>query len=72
MKNKVKEKRIEKGLTQKELGTLAGVSQTTISHIECESFIPAVDTALKVAAVLGATVEELFILRDRPEKYTPI
>lgn len=72
MKNRVREKRIEKGLTQKELGRLAGISQTTISHIEIGNYIPMVDTALKIAAVLGVAAEELFILPDLPEKYIPI
>lgn len=69
MKNTVREKRKSKGLTQKELGRLAGVSQTTISHIESGNYIPMIDTVLKIAAVLGVAVDELFTLSDPPKKY---
>lgn len=69
MKNTVREKRKSKGLTQKELWRLAGVSQTTISHIESGNYILMIDTVLKIAAVLGVTVDELFTPSDPPKKY---
>lgn len=71
MNNKLKAYRIRCGLSQRKLGRLAGVSQSTISHIESDYYVPAVDTALKIAAVLGVTVEELFILSrtEKPEVY---
>lgn len=72
MKNQLKEKRKKAGLSQYQLSRLAGISQATISHIEIGNYIPMVDTALKIAAVLGVAVEELFILPDLPEKYIPI
>lgn len=69
MKNRVKKYRLRKRLTQRKLGELAGISQTTVSHMERGTYVPAVDTALRVAAVLGVSVEDLFILSERPEKY---
>lgn len=49
-------------LTQSQLARLAGVSQATISHIEHEQYVPALDTALRIAAALHTPVEKLFIL----------
>ena len=61
MKNLLKEKRKKAGLSQYQLSRLAGISQATISHIERGKFVPTVDTAYRVAAVLGVRVDEIFV-----------
>jgi len=50
------------GLTQEELSGRVGISRRAISSIEKSASIPAVDVALRIAAVLNSTVEELFTL----------
>lgn len=60
MKNLLKEKRKKAGLSQYQLSRLAGISQATISHIERGMFIPTIDTAYRVAAVLGVRVDDIF------------
>jgi len=66
MLNRVREIRKRKGLTQKELAVSAHIGQVTISNIETERYVPRVDVALSIAAVLETTVEELFIIKRGP------
>lgn len=61
MKNQLKEKRKKAGLSQYQLSRLAGISQATISHIERDMFVPTIDTAYRVAAVLGVRVDDIFV-----------
>ena len=50
------------GLTQSELSLKVGISRRSLSSIEKSTSIPSVDVALKIAYVLGCTVEDLFRL----------
>lgn len=61
MKNRVKEIRKKVGLSQHQLAYLTGLSQSTISHIERGAFIPTIDSAYKIAAVLDYDVKEVFV-----------
>ena len=57
--------RWERGLTQKQLSKLSGVSRETICKIEDgERLNPSVQTALLLSHALKVTVEELFYLRE--------
>ena len=51
--------RVKKGLTQKELAELIGVSPSMINRIETGKQIPKVDILLKLAEILEVSVEEL-------------
>lgn len=51
--------RVKKGLTQKELGELVGVSSSTLCRIEAGKQIPKVDMLLKLAEILEVSAEEL-------------
>ncbi|OGS50556.1 MAG: transcriptional regulator [Erythrobacter sp. RIFCSPHIGHO2_12_FULL_63_10] len=57
--------RAEAGLTQQQLAERVGVSRKTINTVENEVFVPSTTLSLKLAAALGATVEQLFEL-SRP------
>lgn len=50
----------ERGLNQKELAALVGIEDQTISRILCGRNSTRLDTAFKIAAVLGMTVDEAF------------
>ena len=71
MKNRLKEIRKKVGLSQYQLARLSGLSQSTVSHIERGAFGPTIDSAYRIAAVLGVRVEELFVpeLRELPKPY---
>lgn len=58
--SKVKEYRERKGMKQEALARYTKRSQSEISAIENGKLEPGVYTALRLAKVLGTTVEELF------------
>ena len=60
MKNKVRQLRKEKGLTQEQLAEIIGVSRQTINAIEKEKFDPSLPTAFKMGKIFGLPVETLF------------
>ncbi|MDG2172947.1 MAG: helix-turn-helix transcriptional regulator [Flavobacteriaceae bacterium] len=63
MKNKVREFRNKRGLTQDELADLIGVSRQAINAIEKEKFDPSLPTAFKLSELFKTSIEELFIFK---------
>jgi putative transcriptional regulator len=61
MKNRVKELRKNKKLTQEELAELIGISRQAINAIEKEKFDPSLPTAFKMANLFKTSIEELFL-----------
>lgn len=61
MKNCLKELRQQKQLTQQEFAETLGVSRQTIISIESGKYDPSLPLAFKIAAVLGVSIEEVFI-----------
>ena len=60
MGNQVRQSRRMRDLTQAELAKAVEVSRQTIVSIEGGDYAPSVYLALRLAAVLDMTVEELF------------
>ena len=60
LKNRLKEARAEKGMSQAELAALVGVSRNTISSIETGQFNPTAKLALVLCIALDRKFEELF------------
>ncbi len=60
LKNRIRDRRIEHGLTQDELGARASLTRQSIIAIEKGRFIPSVQTALLLALALEARVDDLF------------
>jgi putative transcriptional regulator len=60
--NRLREERARFGLTQADLASLAQVSRKTINTVENGVFIPSTVLALRLAHVLGTSVESLFQL----------
>ena len=60
LKNRLKEARGEKKLSQAELAELVGVSRNTISSIETGQFNPTAKLALVLCIALDRKFEELF------------
>ena len=54
------------GLTQTDLSKKVGVSRRALSSIEKGTAKPSVDVALRLAAVLNTSVEDLFVCEDVP------
>ena len=60
LKNKLKEIRTEKSLSQAELAQMVGVSRNTISSIETGQFNPTAKLALVLCIALDKKFEEIF------------
>jgi putative transcriptional regulator len=64
LRNRLRDERARRNLTQADLATMVGVSRKTINTVENEVFIPSTVLALKLARALDTTVEKLFQLTD--------
>lgn len=60
LKNKLKEIRAEKGLSQTDLANMVGVSRNTISSIETGQFCPTAKLALILCIALDRKFEDVF------------
>ena len=60
MKNSIRDRRKESGISQEELAKKCCVSRPTINAIENNKYDPSLSLAFRLAAELGATVDELF------------
>jgi len=64
LRNRVKEIRLRRGLTQESLAAAVGVTRQTIIAVEKGRFGPSVRLALRLASELDVSVEEVFWLED--------
>ncbi len=62
--NKVEDFRAQAGLSRQELAEEVGVHYQTIGYIERGEYSPSLVLALRIASVLGASVEEIFWLEE--------
>lgn len=60
MKNSVKERREQAGLSQQSLADAVGVSRQTVISIEKGRYDPSLPLAFGLARVFGCPIEELF------------
>jgi putative transcriptional regulator len=62
VRNRLKEARLEKGLTQESLASTVGVTRQTVIAVEKGKFVPSVKLALEFAWALGVPIAEIFWL----------
>jgi putative transcriptional regulator len=67
VKNRVRELRARRELSQAELGDALGVSRQTINSIENGRYLPSLSLAIAVARFFETTVEEMFVLDERED-----
>lgn len=60
LKNRLKEIRIEQGLSQAKLAEIVGVSRNMISSIETGQFSPTAKLALVICIALDKKFEDIF------------
>lgn len=65
IRNRVKELRNERGLTQEELAQAVGVSRQSINSIERERYVPSLPLALELARVFRCATDQVFTLEKR-------
>ena len=56
----IQKAREQAGLSQRELGERACISETFVSHVERGAKKPSVDTFAKIADVLGCSMDALY------------
>jgi putative transcriptional regulator len=61
LKNRLRELREWKGLTQEELAKLLGVTRQTIISIEKGKYDPSLRLAFRIAKFFGVKIEDVFI-----------
>jgi len=67
MRNRVRELRLEGGLTQEEVADRVGVSRQTIISIESGRYNPSIVLAYKLARLFAESVEGLFLLAEQSD-----
>ncbi|MBS5605100.1 transcriptional regulator [Clostridium sp. AF18-27] len=60
MKNSIRDKRKQQGLSQEELAKKCGVSRQTVNAIENDKYDPTLALAFHLARELDTTVDTLF------------
>ena len=65
METKIRQFRLEKGLTQQELANSVGVTRQTINALENSRYNPSLLLAYHIAKFLGRpSIEDVFIFND--------
>lgn len=64
MENTIRVERAILRLTQQDLAEKVGVTRQTITSIETGKYVPSTVLALKIAAVFGKSVNEIFRLEE--------
>lgn len=68
MKNRIRELREQKGLTQEQLGEMVGASRQAINAIETEKFEPSIWLAYDISQIFGCSIEEVFLFAESQKK----
>jgi putative transcriptional regulator len=64
MRNRVKEQRALRGLSQAELGVALGVSRQTVISIESGRYLPSLPLAFRIARFFEVSVDKMFDPED--------
>jgi putative transcriptional regulator len=64
VKNDVRERRRERGLSQADLAKALGVSRQTVNSIETGRWVPSLGLALSLGRFFDVPVEEMFDAAD--------
>ncbi len=68
MKNRIKELRENRNMTQEQLGELVGTSRQAIIAIETERFEPSIWLAYNISKVFGLSIEDVFLFDESVQK----
>ena len=65
MKNRIKELRAGRNLTQKDLAKKVGVRRETIVFLEKGKYNPSLNLAHSIARELGVKIDDVFIFNEK-------
>ena len=68
MRNRVRELRVGRGLTQEEIAESVGVSRQTIISIEVGRYNPSIVLAYKLARAFDQSIEDVFFYEPETEE----
>ncbi|APH05016.1 helix-turn-helix transcriptional regulator [Bacillus weihaiensis] len=68
MKNRMKEMRKAKKLTQEDLAKQVGVSRQSIIAIESGKYKPSLELAYNISKAFECIIEDVFIMEERGEE----
>ena len=60
MKNNIRERRLDRGLSQAELAQALSVSRQTINSVETGKYVPSLPLALALGRFFAVPIEEMF------------
>ena len=64
MVNRVRERRVQAGMSQAELAAAVGVSRQTVISIENGRYLPSLPLAFRIARFFDMPVEKMFELEE--------
>ncbi|MBD3630822.1 helix-turn-helix transcriptional regulator [Cyclobacterium sp.] len=64
MKNKIRELRTARNMTQEDLAEIIGVSRQTINAIEKKKFDPSLPTAFKLSKLFKLPIDQIFFFEE--------
>jgi putative transcriptional regulator len=64
MRNRIREQRIQRELSQAELAVVLGVSRQTVISLESGRYLPSLPLAFKIARFFDMTVDKMFEPED--------
>jgi putative transcriptional regulator len=68
IRNRIRELRALREMTQQELADQIGVTRQTVIAIELDKYSPSLETAFKVAIALGVPLEQCFQYDSRGKR----
>ena len=67
IRNRLREYRLGLGLSQADLASRVDITRQALYAVEMNQYLPGTEVALKLATILGCTVEDLFLIEARDE-----
>jgi putative transcriptional regulator len=64
MSNRIREQRVQRGLSQADVAAALGVSRQTMISIEGSRYLPSLPLALRIARFFDMQVDKMFDLAD--------
>jgi putative transcriptional regulator len=68
IRNRIRELRAAREMTQQQLADQVGVTRQTVIAMEQDKYSPSLETAFKVAIELGVTLEQCFQYEPRGKR----